>query len=328
MSINNLYISHQFYDWHDSPFKSLLFLNQQNLQATIQSKIDKDCYTSPEDIGVDNLKLLCDSAKKIQLIGIDYDFLGSNGSESFLYFQLLYFLHTSNNKNKTNIRDITQNIIRDISQVSQQRSTDDPVLWTIGCSMTAGVGVDPDQRYGHLLATKLGLPEITLSRNGGSIFWAADQILRSNVKQGDVVVWGLTTFARVDIADKFNIISKIFPAYQLLDKQDQLWNDEYFYSRLQHTLCMRYILQVINFCNLLGAKLYIANLLDQTLGCLLENIHTDYIDLTKKFSSSKRYSFYSFIDYGTDGSHPGPKQHQEYADKIFNLIRKNHGKTI
>jgi hypothetical protein len=319
MSINNLYISHQFYNWGEYPVKSLSFLNQKNLQKLIHTSIDQDCYTSLEDIGAENIQTLCNSAKKIQLVDIDYAFLGSNVPESFLYFQFLYFLSTSENQHKVDISDITQRIVQDLTQISQQRTTDGQVLWTLGCSMTAGVGVDHTQRYGHLLSKMLALPEITLSRNGGSILWASDQVLRSNIKPGDIVVWGLTTFARIDIADKFNIKSRIFPAYRLLDKQDQLWHNEYFFSRLQHVLCMRYILQVINFCNQIGAKLYIVNLLDRTLGFLLENIHKHYIDLTK---DNNFESGLNFIDLGTDGSHPGPKQHQEYADKIFNLIRK------
>ena len=36
-----------------------------------------------------------------------------------------------------------------------------------------------------------------------------------------------------------------------------------------------------------------------------------------------------FIDLGSDNDHPGPKQHQYYAEKILNLIKENnHGKTI
>lgn len=36
-----------------------------------------------------------------------------------------------------------------------------------------------------------------------------------------------------------------------------------------------------------------------------------------------------FLDLGSDNDHPGPKQHEHYAEKIYQLIKENyHGKTI
>jgi len=53
----------------------------------------------------------------------------------------------------------------------------------------------------------------------------------------------------------------------------------------------------------------------------------NFIDLTQDLPING--NTVKFIDLGSDNRHPGPQQHQQYAEKIFNLIKEsNHGKTI
>jgi hypothetical protein len=73
------------------------------------------------------------------------------------------------------------------------RKSDNPALWVSGCSISHGDGVKNDQRYGQLLSDDLKLPVNWLTNPGSSIEWAADQILRSDIRSNDVVVWGLTS---------------------------------------------------------------------------------------------------------------------------------------
>jgi hypothetical protein len=85
-------------------------------------------------------------------------------------------------------------------------------------------------------------------------------------------------------------------------------------------------LQVINFCKKIRATLCIANLLDTAwLPIIFKETH-NFIDLIDDFTEA---GFAKFIDMGDDFIHPGPKQHQHYAEQIFNFIKeKHHGKTI
>jgi hypothetical protein len=85
-----------------------------------------------------------------------------------------------------------------ILKLSDVRKTDQPQLWVSGCSYTIGVGVQYNQRYGQLLADQLNLPVSFLSENGSSITWAADQILRSDLRENDILVWGLTSLPRIN----------------------------------------------------------------------------------------------------------------------------------
>ena len=58
------------------------------------------------------------------------------------------------------------------------RRTPDQQLWISGCSVSHGVGVTQEQRYGQLIADSLGLPVSFLTEGGSSIPWAVDQLPR------------------------------------------------------------------------------------------------------------------------------------------------------
>ena len=102
-------------------------------------------------------------------------------------------------------------------------------------------------------------------------------------------------------------------AKKLKDKID------YFFSNTQYLLALRQIHQVINYCNKVGATLYIVNFLDQAWIPLMTGTYEKFIDLQHTFND-KTFR-YDMIDYAHDNEHPGPKQHQEYAKKISNFIQ-------
>jgi hypothetical protein len=217
---------------------------------------------------------------------------------------------------------------KDFNQLNDVRLTNDPVLWTAGCSVTIGIGLaDYQQRWGSLLAKKMYMPEITLSKAGSSIFYAADQLLRSDIRSNDIVVWGLTNVPRIEVSENWDFTNKTIINYQKLDKNLQYWNLDYFESETQVLQAIRSILQVKNFCQKINAKLYLANILDISwLGSAFCNSEK-FIDLTLDLQIIDNNVH--FIDLGTDGLHPGPLQHEQYATKIFNFIKEdNCGKTI
>jgi len=195
------------------------------------------------------------------------------------------------------------------------------ILWVAGCSVTYGVGVTTEQRYGNLLAKQLNLPLRTLGRESSSISYAADQILRSDIKQGDTVVWGITNQLRITYYDPANLeLTHITTSNYIKDraldkiiKLDFLDNPTLIYSAVIA------IYQVINFCQKIGAKLLLAGLLvEPKLAAYFINL-PEYIHL---------YNFYGvtsstlFLDTGSDNIHPGPLTHQWYADKILNKLKE------
>lgn len=198
--------------------------------------------------------------------------------------------------------------------LADQRKTKNPQLWAVGCSYTYGTGVNPSERYPALISNQLSIPVSNLSLPGTSIQWAADQILRSDIKKGDTIIWGLTNKQRmswvwqekilnITIVDyiKYKHLEKIFPKKLLIDEKNSL------YQSIIH------IHQVINFCNKVDAKLLLVGLLTGPTDLLyLHNLPNFYQYFNK--------DNFNYVDFGTDNLHPGPLQHQDYARAIYEQL--------
>jgi hypothetical protein len=314
--INKLYISTVDYHWNDS---ALTLVNHRNLDRLIEQADAVDCHTSVEDLTCKNISLACEHAGEIILVDVDQDIAVTN-TNCFSYGRLFDELlrHPGKVKNFS--------WTKSFDHVEQDRTGDGPLLWTVGCSITYGIGVDPQERWGTRLANQLNLSEVSLSRPGSSISWAADQILRSDIRAGDTVVWGLTNISRVEISENWTTKSASIGHYITLEKDYQYWNLDYFESQTQVLWAFKSILQVINFCKKIQAQLYIVNLLDIAwLGVMLSGFK-NYIDLTQGLPIDNTTLHIQFVDLGSDGNHPGPEQHRQYAEKIFNFIKEsNHG---
>lgn len=322
MSINKLYISPKTYKWSNNQTQ---LINEKNIDDIIDNVDRIDCHTSVADVNVINIQKVIRAAQEIYLVDIDIRTI--HDDQTYEYGRLFNELYKHNNKvNSLTLNNINLLNVENINSMQAIRQHESSVLWTVGCSITYGIGVTDNDRWGKLLSDKLNLPEVSLSRPGASINWAADQILRADIRPGDVVVWGLTNQARFDYAKDWKMISKPAVSYNEIPKDLRYWNLNYFDSSTQTLACARSILQVINFCKKIRATLYIANLLETTwLPIIFKETH-NFIDLTDDFTEA---GMLKFIDLGSDNDHPGPKQHQQYAEKIFNFIKENnYGKTI
>jgi len=195
------------------------------------------------------------------------------------------------------------------------RKSKDPQLWTAGCSYTSGMGTNPLNSYPVLLSSILDIPLSNLAYPGSSIPWAADQILRSDIRKDDIVVWGLTSKERINwwLDEQYsNITISTYDVYKNLDKQFPkkllLDTDNCIYQSLTH------IYQVINFCQKIQAKLLIVGLLSTTEDFFyLHNIPEYYHYYCK--------NSFKMLDYGSDNIHPGPLQHQDYARAIYEQLQ-------
>lgn len=217
--------------------------------------------------------------------------------------------------------------ISDVSHLSQTkflklvdvRKTENSQLWIAGCSVTYGMGVEPDQRYGQIIANELNMPVSFLSFPGSSIEWAADQILRSDIRTGDIVVWGITSVVRFPFYHN-NKVEHLNPRYYELIPE---FNKIVDISRLdEEDLIYRSVTkihQVLNYCNKIGARLCFAGLLvtPDFLPYLIDlpNYtqffgHPEYVD-KKHF----------FLDFGSDNLHPGKLTHEWYAKILLEKIR-------
>jgi hypothetical protein len=213
---------------------------------------------------------------------------------------------------------VKYNTLNMLSLADTRRSTNSQ-LWVAGCSISHGVGVDNHSKFGQLLANKLKLEVSSLTQSGSSIIWAADQILRSDIRPNDIVVWGLTSLGRLPYYKSnqlFHIsasaIHRVADYARLLVSPETLTSDHLFYQSLIS------VFQVINFCKKNKATLILAPLLDDNIAQYLAN-ETNLVMLYKLWG---RDSNKLFIDQGTDNEHPGVQTHQFYANEIYQKIQQ------
>ncbi len=199
---------------------------------------------------------------------------------------------------------------------SKRKSNDQAQLWIAGCSVTAGVGVDPDQRFAVLIAENFGGQFVDLAKAGSSIEFAADQILRSDIRNGDWVIWGLTSEYRALIwdqkSDQGTSINSCTFDYKRTNKADDIVEETRLYKAV-----ISYS-QVENFCQKIGARLIAIPIICSEALQLMLHDHECYYQIPY---------MPCFLDLGSDNLHPGPKHHQWIAEQINYFIAHGHGST-
>lgn len=197
-----------------------------------------------------------------------------------------------------------------------------PQLWVAGCSITAGVGVRSDQTYGSLLSHRLGMPVSVLACKGSSIEWARDQICRSDIRPGDIVIWGLTTWNRLVYYDPSRVMHVNTSTYRtnkdIQDRIDLARLDDLDLLHRSVVACY----QGRHFCQTAGAKIYFAGLLvnHELLPYLM-----DLPRMTQFYGQFGVDPGKLFPDLGDDGVHPGPRTHAWYADQLYKQIQLPDG---
>jgi len=197
------------------------------------------------------------------------------------------------------------------------RQVDTTQLWIAGCSVTHGIGVEADQRYGQLIANELEMPVSFLTASGSSIIWAADQILRSDIRSGDIVIWGITHAYRFPYYCKDNIEHVTIRTYETDPKFNNIISLDQLTDKNTHYRAVVAIHQVVNLCQKLGVKLFLGGILVDSY--FLPYV-TDLPNYTQMFGFHAGDHSHEFVDIGSDNSHPGPLTHQYYAKTFLDRI--------
>lgn len=212
----------------------------------------------------------------------------------------------------------------DPNPLVDQRKSQNKQMWVAGCSISHGDGVDPDQRYGELLSKEMGLQCSFLTQPGSAIDWSADQILRSDIRSGDIVVWGITGWRRITYFHDHTLMLlnptayKVHPKYQKILSIEQLFSSQTFYNHFYS------IQKVINFCEKIGSQLFLIDLLrdNYSLMGFLQR-QKNYIHIPYELTYENSLLQEKFLDVGSDMIHPGPKQHQAYKKIISEFINQS-----
>lgn len=308
--IANLSIGTQYFDFSNLDSE---LLTESNLKKAISSFRSRNYHTSIEDL---NLKitevdyLLSNVKHSVDLL--NFDELNSVAKTSQIYSTLLYRLGSAFPQ-LTDRNDLIdawlKATVNQETRANAQRTK--PPLWVAGCSMSSSDGVNDDQRWGHLVAEELDLEEVNLAYPGQSIWYSADQLLRSDIRKGDIVVWQLTATSRVNVIENDELVG--VPTNKAIHSEicNKYFTPEWYGSDTKKILDLRYIAQVQKVMEKIGARLYLVNMMgDSWINRLLDN---DDAFLT--------FNKLIYKDLGTDKQHPGPLQHQEYAKQITKVIQ-------
>jgi hypothetical protein len=189
----------------------------------------------------------------------------------------------------------------------------DPCLWVFGCSHSYGVGLEPLQRYGQLLADRLGLPLILVAEPGSSLTWSLDQIHRSDIKESDLVIWQITTPYRklkFDVSPKHVMLSSRASHCYL----EVFTNQQVFFD---HVSMIR---QGINYLRSKHIRFAMTSLDSKDY----------YYQYLKEYTRYPEYCYTPEIwkDRASDGLHPGPLSNSALADRLFIHLQLDiHTKT-
>jgi len=207
------------------------------------------------------------------------------------------------------------------SLLLDQRRVNERQIWTAGCSITNGVGVEKHQTFGHIIHQQTGLPISDLSISRASIPFAADQILQSDLKPNDIVLWGITSWNRFSYAIN-STVHRIYASMNFnevssnFDQQLRLINDLDSVNTIYHDLIA--IKQVHNVCRLLGVKLLM-------LGVMIDFENYHRLINYKNFRQSIVWTGKQYTDLGTDNLHPGPIQHEMFAKEFLEFYNELYG---
>lgn len=206
-------------------------------------------------------------------------------------------------------------------ELVDKRKTNHKQMWAAGCSTTYGLGVAPEEIYTHIISKALGLDLSVLACPGSSIVWAADQILRSDIRAGDIVVWGLTSVDRFPYycPDEDKLLHILPGYYSLRPKFKNIVDIKHLDDMTASYRTITAVYQVVNYCEKIGAKLIIASVYTAiNFSANLKDLSC-FVQLSHLYGGKKSDMF---IDLGNDSAHPGPQMHQFYAENILDKLKE------
>lgn len=269
-------------------------------------------YVSLGDHDLDDFFTILDKASEIYYVPIttwDHE-----DTKRYTEIYLSYFSHRKPIYNFSST-PIETNML-DLADV---RRTDNEQIWSVGCSISHGVGINNDQRWGQLVANDLNKDVSFLTASGSSLEWAADQILRSDIRKNDLVVWGLTGISRFSYYDKE--VKHVNQQYYEANPNNDIHymiNSKILVNDYVKYLGLKSIYSVINLSEKLGFRLI--------LMYLPLNIQEHQFFVLEHLSKLKNFVYpqQDFVDIGTDNLHPGPLTHEMYAENILKFYKENY----
>lgn len=288
---------------------------------------------------------------------IDFDYQNYKFVKNPIFTDCINF-DKNDHKYRVDLQKITNFDAKNYNGLVDYRKTQSsPQFWVAGCSNACGSGLDNKElRYGQLVADHYGWECSFLCRGGSSIDFAADQIIRSDIRQGDVVIVGLTGIERYTWFVANNQVDVCTGVERLVKLKPELYKggDIKLLSKIRANdarinFAERYVNQIVAQCKKSNAILVLmvhehlslpenatrfTKFLSQ-FDCFLDLTNEMYkkyqlgfhciqtdngIVVYNNTASIKNLNTVDVIDLGNDNRHPGPMTHQAWADIIIDFV--------
>ena len=287
-----------------------------NHKTALEEKPTGVFYTSLPDFGkrIDILMEIC-----LQFDEIIYrppavwtkDYVEQQTKELLKYIMFV-------KSDKSTIKGYSKLVDIDLRTIAEDQfeRTEEPHMWISGCSFSAADGVTDEQRWATLLANKLNMPYTVLAKGGSGNTHQARRLLSADVRENDVVIFQITTPERETIFHPklgqlhvtpgvYDIVYDLYKLYppDRLDEMTLVYNQ------------IRDMRNVINFLQKTKARfMFWSPGVYLSMGAYL----------LEYFRHRENFYMYldSIADLGTDGLHPGPNTHKQYADFVFEKFKQ------
>lgn len=277
-------------------------LPDSTLLTSLPKVLAKDNYhTSVGDMPVGDIIAAAKLFDQLQLVDHGFDKNSTTWQETKIVLNYLHHGH-----NVLNFHSDLPLTFTDHPAISKKHHSQ--TLWIFGCSHSHGVGlIDPDQRFGQLVAAHLNLPANFVTRPGSSVQWSLRHLINANIAKQDLVIWQITTPHRLTVYD--HLPKEVVLAYShnrcLLD----VFNDQQMFfhqcSLIDHG---------VKFLRAKNIKFVMTSILNQ------QTLFYNYLEEYSKYPEYC-YTPECNIDLGTDHQHRGPLSHRAIAFRLIDHIQ-------
>lgn len=258
-------------------------------------------HTSVGDMPVGDIIAAAKLFDQLELLDHGFDKNSTTWQETKI---VLNYLHHSHNV--LNFRSDLPLTFTDHPAISNKHHSQ--TLWVFGCSHSHGVGlIDPNQRFGQVVAEKLGLRTNFVTKPGSSLQWSLRHLMNSNISTQDVVVWQLTTPHRLTLYN--HEPSEVI----LANSNNRCLIDVFNNQQIFFHQCSL-INYGVKFLRAKGIKFVITSILNQ---------QTLFYKYLEEYSKYPEYCYIPKhdLDLGTDQQHFGPLSHQAIAFQLIDHIQ-------
>ena len=292
--MTKLYITHPTFNFNLVNTNSKL-LNQININLT-----SPEYHTSLGDLTVHELLSIIRNFDSVEYVNNNF----VDGEE--ITVDTLNFLSFVNTQLHVKNFSDTNNVLSFAEHPDINSSYSKSTLWVYGCSHSHGTGLnDSSETYGSHLAKELNLPLKLITKPGSSTHWSLRQLVNSNLKKDDIVVWQITSPYRLSFFNGKHVQEIVLSNSNNRTLIETYSDEQCFFLQLS------YVNIGIQYLRSIGVKFIV--------------LSVDSRDMEFNYGYLKYPEFYCAtnfaVDWGSDNLHFGPLSHKNLANTLLNRVQ-------